>query len=240
MQALSRKITVYHSIDRKCTRSRTWHVLLIGDISGDDPSCVTGQPSSYLPVMSLYKLQDKATIHPSSPTLGDPTLNEAIGGEPPSPMLLDVPLDTTIQDPSPPSPITSLDALTEHVDIQTEAINNLPSGAITPFPSLGSWDSFRKEYWGKKLTSLEKPVDVHRGSDPIPDEDLEEKPPSNSFVLKLPERLPLSLGLSSTKIVVRSEYNEAEEVAVSSAKAGIKLFVVRGSPGIGNYPFSLC
>ena len=133
--------------------------------------------------------------------------------------------------PSSSLPIMSLDMLKEHINIQNNAIKNLPSNALS---DKDAWEDFRQEFWGKDLTSLEKQETVNRGNDPVADDILPEEPPSGTFsVMEVPKSLPITMGLSSTKIMVRSEYNEAELASLLSTKLGIKLFVVFGTPGIG-------
>ena len=133
----------------------------------------------------------------------------------------------------------SLNDLTQHIEIQNQAIKSLPSDAIVPVASRSPWEDFRQEFWGKEL---EKSETVDRGEDPVADDVLPEGPPSGSFfVIDAPKSMPDALGLASTKIVVRSEYNEAEQVAVLSIKSRIRLFIVSGTPGIGTLdPFSHC
>jgi len=161
--------------------------------------------------MSLDKLEEQINIQ-----------NEAIEAQPTS-----------------SSPAMSFDMLKECIDIQNNAIEKLPSDAFS-LKSSGdaAWEGFRKEFWGKGLTFLEKQESVDRGSDPVADDDLPEKPPSGTFsVMEVPESLPITMGLSSTKIMVRSEYNEAEQAALLSVKLRVGLFVVSGTPGIGIIPF---
>ena len=150
-------------------------------------------------------------------------------------MVLDVPSipaqNEAIEGQPPPSPVVSLNDLTQHIEIQNQAIKNLPPEAIVPS---NSWADFRTEFWGKPLASLETLETVDRGEDPVEDNVLPEKPPSGFFpVIAAPKTAPRALGLDSSKIVVRSEYDEAERAAVLSVNSGIKLFVAAGTPGIG-------
>ena len=149
---------------------------------------------------------------------GKPAQNEAIEGQPP-----------------PPSPVVSLNDLTRYIDIQNQAIKSLPSGVIIPVASRSPWEDFRQEFWGN---DLEKSETVDRGEDPVEDNVLPEGPPSGSFpVIEAPKSMPNALGLTSKKIVVRSEYDEAERAAVLCVKSGIKLFIATGTRGIGIIPF---
>ena len=150
-----------------------------------------------------------------------------------SPIMSNDPM--VLDDPGIPSPVVSLNDLTRHIKIQNEAIESLPPEAI--FPS-DSWAKFRGEFWGKPLVSLEMSETVDRGEDPVEDDVLLEKPPSGSFpVIAAPKFTPTALGIASSKIVVRSEYDEAERAAILSLKSGVRLFVATGTPGIGIIPF---
>ena len=131
-------------------------------------------------------------------------------------------------------PPASLNDLTRHIEIQNQAIKSLPPGVIAPLVSEAPWEDFRQEFWKKPLTSLETPETIDRGEDPVEDNVFPEGPPSGSFpVIVAPKSFSNALGLASRKIVVRSEYDEAEQMAVLSVKSGVRLFVATGTPGIG-------
>ena len=132
-----------------------------------------------------------------------------------------------------------MNKLKRHIEIQTEAIANLPPDVITSeSTSITGWEEIRKEFWGKDLMSLVKLETVQRGENPISDNTLPKKIPSFP-ILEIPKLLSFAFGISGTKIMVRSEYNDAEQEALLSVEYGHKLFLVKGSPGIGTIPFSL-
>jgi len=124
--------------------------------------------------------------------------------------------------PSSPSPITSLDQLNKYVDIQSAAVDKLPRNTFTTeFIGHDRWEEFRKYLWGKGLESLEKQeTTTHSDDDPY-------------FVMEVPRSLPPIFLLDSASILVRSEYKEAEQAALSSLESGQSLFLVSGTPGIG-------
>jgi len=197
--------------ENRCKQKHANWVGRRSPIKSDVSIACRERPSSSSPIMSLDQLEEQINIQ-----------NEAIEAQPTS-----------------SSPTMSFDMLKECTHIQNNAIAKLPSDAFSPEPSddKASWEGFRKEFWGKGLTFLEKQESVDRGSDLVADDDLPEKPPSGTFpVMEVPKSLPITMGLSSTKIMVRSEYNEAEQAALLFIKLGVEVFVVSGTPGIGIIP----
>jgi len=84
-----------------------------------------------------------------------------------------------------------------------------------------------------RICSEDKPVKRDESS-PIEDVVL----PDDHIVATLPEILPkLGWAIKSKRILVRSEYNEAEQAAVSCSKTDLDAFMVSGQPGIGPPPF---
>jgi len=132
----------------------------------------------------------------------------------------------------------SLQDLNEHIPAQEKAISEASSGfkPISTWPDV--WTGLRDSLWGKPIESFEEEVQVERDkSDPVAEVAL----PDKHFVLTFPEAI---LGIpwtwKSKRILVRSEYREAEQTAVSSNSTGCDVFVVAGQPGIGPPPFIYC
>jgi len=134
--------------------------------------------------------------------------------------------------------IMSLQDLDEHIPVQEKAINEASSGfkPVSTWPDV--WVGFRDSLWGKPIESFEEGVPVERDrSDPVAEVAL----PDKHFVVTFPEAIlgiPWTLGCE--RILVRSEYREAEQAIVSSSNSDCNVFVVAGQPGIGeSAPFSL-
>ena len=124
----------------------------------------------------------------------------------------------------------SLEDLSGYASDQEERINAIPPTALGPASSF--WNDFRTNYWGKPLTSLEKEELVEDDLDPAPSP----TPPTTRSVLTITEkRLDWDLAIPDGKILLRSEYYETEQAALSaSACATTEVFVVTGHPGIGS------
>ena len=130
----------------------------------------------------------------------------------------------------------SLQDLYKHIPAQEKAIGEASSG-FKPV-STDAWVGFRDSLWGKPIESFEEEVPVERDeSDPV----VEVALPDKHFVVTFPEAIlgiPWTLGCE--RILVRSEYREAEQAIVSSSNSDCNVFVVAGQPGIGeSAPFSL-
>jgi hypothetical protein len=131
----------------------------------------------------------------------------------------------------------SLETLKKRVSAQTLAIDKL-IGDPDLFSDCGSgylssWEAFRASLWGNGLASLEAQKEV--GGD---DEPLSDAAPAAGLVVKIPETLPHVWHLGSPRILVRSEYKEAERAALSANADGIEAFLVTGQPGIGSPPLT--
>jgi len=132
----------------------------------------------------------------------------------------------------------SLQDLDEHIPAQEKAISEASSG-FKPISTWSDvWVGLRDSLWGKPIESFEEEVPVERDkSDPVAGVVL----PDKHFFLTFPEAL---LGspwtLECERILVRSEYREAEQAAVSSSSSDCDVFVAAGQPGIGTPPFLHC
>jgi len=132
----------------------------------------------------------------------------------------------------------SLQGLYKHIPAQEKAISEASAGFKPVSTWSDVWTGFRDSLWGKPIESFEEKVPVERDkSDPVAEVAL----PDKHFVLTFPETI---LGIpwtwQSKRILVRSEYREAEQAAVSSSSTGCDVFVVTGQPGIGPLPFIYC
>lgn len=127
----------------------------------------------------------------------------------------------------------SLQQLEEHIPSQTLQINkfvNEPSvfANFVELEDAPSWGTFRNSIWGNAsaLASLGPDIDVEADGEPP-------RP-----VVKLPETLPDVFGFESSHILVRSEYEEAEQAALQALISNAHAFLVFGQSGIGP-PLSL-
>jgi len=143
----------------------------------------------------------------------------------------------------------SLKDLTSYISEQEKVISELPQEMFSETEWSKYWRSFRDPLWGKELEASQGLEDVQRGLDPVEDVVL----PERHMVTTFPVALPPPWGgrhISDTgagvgpgtdaatnarKILVRSEYEEAEREGVSSSKVH-DVFAVSGQPGIGLFP----
>jgi len=144
----------------------------------------------------------------------------------------------------------SLNDLEKYIEEQEGAIARLPQEFISQSTRSKYWKVFRDLLWGKGLESSQELEDVQRGSNPVEIVAVPEKHTVASFPIDLPDPWGESTHIPYTdadmdiakdaeknvrKILVRSEYEEAERAAVSSSKEH-DVFVVCGQPGIGLSP----
>ena len=108
-----------------------------------------------------------------------------------------------------------LQDLAKYATGQTAKINNHmahPVDAVLP------WTRLRDSLWGKGLASLESsPQELQKllslqDEDPLPD-----ITPTTHLIVKIPETMPNSWSLRSQHLLVRPEYEEAEEAALSAS-----------------------
>jgi len=124
--------------------------------------------------------------------------------------------------------------LLDNIAAQEEAITQISSGLKSTDKS-DSWSEFKESLWGKDLGSVQKVESVKRDElGPVEDVAL----PDEHIVAILPETLPGDGWILQNEwILVRSEYSEAEQAAVSCSKSYLDAFMVSGQPGIGPPPF---
>jgi len=120
-----------------------------------------------------------------------------------------------------------------------------------------AWRHFWDSIWDKKIPFDEVQDKFDRGEHPIDDFSIEmddpfhpplnpESPPSSHTynlvpptreVMEMPEKLFHAWGANYGKVLIRSEYEEAEKAAILARGAGARVFLVTGQPGIGSSPF---
>jgi hypothetical protein len=122
----------------------------------------------------------------------------------------------------------SLQELEEHILSQTLKINqfvNEPSlfANFVDVAHVPSWATFRDSLWGdtSALAPLELDIDVEGDGEPP------------RLVVKLPETLPDVWAFQSSHVLVRSEYEEAEQAALKAIAKNVDAFLVFGQSGIG-------
>ena len=138
----------------------------------------------------------------------------------------------------PPKP-TTMRSLQSYTSNQTKAIEILldPSFHNYHFQDTNDrrWVQFWESTWDKNLDSLDAVEAVERGPDPINNALI--TVPSDRVVMLKPEvtRSCWDFDLEFQKILIRSNYKEAEDFALSSCGARIppRLLMITGQPGIG-------
>ena len=122
-------------------------------------------------------------------------------------------------------------------------------------PDLSHWSEFRDSLWPKDSPIAKAQGPAEGDGKPLPDGEPLPNTEVHAKVLPNPEALPKATptarpiveipktivdiwGLESTQILVRSEYEEVEQVALSTNAAGIGAFIVTGHPGIGASPLT--
>jgi len=125
----------------------------------------------------------------------------------------------------------SLKDLVKYISAQETAISKL--SVLDPKGNdCAEWIPFRNHLWGKPPnTFLVEEEAVERDNEPIKAVPID--PPLRRSVANLPPTISVALNIRSQKILVRSEYKEAEEAALSTIKSNLQVFVVCGQPGIG-------
>ena len=132
----------------------------------------------------------------------------------------------------------SLEDLTQYAPAQTDAINRLiHAGHFTPGPISSAWTEFKESVWRTGIASLQAQEPVERDDDPVDDDDL--VVPTATLVAIIPDTLPDVWHPSSQRILVRSDYYEAEITALSASEAGKGVFLATGHPGNGSLPSRL-
>jgi len=128
-------------------------------------------------------------------------------------------------------------SLIQRTTSQEESVSSLLHNYLSPIhdseDAPSSWEAFHNSYWGKGLDFLQEKMLVERGENPVEDPTLPDLFPPTCSVLSPHPILAAAWALSSRKVLVRSEYYEAEEAALSANEEGKDVFIVTGQPGIG-------
>ena len=100
------------------------------------------------------------------------------------------------------------------------------------------WEEFRQFLWNKDIGTFQKEENVERGNNPVDDCHIHPDPlPNTRSVMIPPETLPNVWGdRRRLKILVRSEYHEAEKAALLANQDNKSIFMVAGQSGIGMRP----
>jgi len=128
-----------------------------------------------------------------------------------------------------------LEVLTQYVRDQTAKINSSPCCFTDAEPALVA---LKDSLWRKGLASLILPPSAAL-QEFAPSEDggpLSNITPTTHPVVVVPETMPRVWDLTSQHILVRSEYVEAVQAALSANAGGADVFLVTGQPGIGQTP----
>jgi hypothetical protein len=123
--------------------------------------------------------------------------------------------------------------LFNYPSVHSAAIKNLlDSGYLTTSDVPLPWIELKESVWGSGPMSLERLEEVKR-DEPVEDYYLPDPVPDKTWVAKIPNALPAPWESLSRRILVRSEYHEAERAAMSADREGMEAFLVTGHPGIG-------
>ena len=123
--------------------------------------------------------------------------------------------------------------LFNHPPVHSAAIKNLLySGRLTTSDVPLPWIELKESVWGSGLMSPERLEEVNRDK-PVEDYYLPDPVPDKTWVTKIPNALPAPWESLSRRILVRSEYHEAERAAMSADREDMEAFLVTGHPGIG-------
>jgi len=104
------------------------------------------------------------------------------------------------------SPTLSLESLEQYSDEQASKINQLIGRGFAfseTLPKLNVWVEFRNSLWGKGLPHLRDSLSS-----------------ATKSVVQIPEMIPEALDLPGKKILVRSEYEIAEQAILSANDNG--------------------
>ena len=144
-----------------------------------------------------------------------------------------------------PTPAT-LRSLKTYVPDQEKRIGSLLRRSKNPvFQHLGeddSWVDLWHAAWNKDLDGLDTQEKVKRDLHPIDDSLIPDVVPDERAVMFMPASLNACwVDIECEKILVRSEYKEAEEFAISACRNEEKYrtVMVVGQPGIGLFLFYL-
>jgi hypothetical protein len=131
-----------------------------------------------------------------------------------------------------------LSDLVDHTPAQRKAISQVNPTDLCD-PRLPHWEEFRKSLWNNGIGTFQNEEDVERDNNPVDNCHILPDPlPDTRSVMTPPETLPGAWSdQHSLKILVRSEYHEAEQAALLANEDNRTVFMVAGQSGIGMHPF---
>jgi hypothetical protein len=100
------------------------------------------------------------------------------------------------------------------------------------------WTEFWESVWGVDFATLMVEEEVER-EEPVAEYDPPVTTPDKTWVARIPTVLPPPWRSAGRRILVRSEYHEAEREALSADEEHWQVFTVTGHPGIGSCPSPL-
>ena len=122
-----------------------------------------------------------------------------------------------------------------------------------------AWEDVWTSSWGVGLYFFDtEEAEFDRGDGPVDDFSIESEDPynpppdpqsppseptfdavsSSRRVMKIPPTFRNASAERTSRMLIRTEYDIAEEAALSAQGAGARVFLVTGQPGSGNCPFS--
>jgi len=141
-----------------------------------------------------------------------------------------------------PRHFTTLKSLQHHAPSQEDLIRSLsehPTQYYFRAVDDENWEVFWKEAWGRELDSLDRLEKVERGSDPVNNFTFPlGAAPTHRQVMVAPKIMHRlwSIKPRYKKILIRSEYKEAEQFALSTCDTASNVLAIIGQPGIGPSP----
>ena len=116
---------------------------------------------------------------------------------------------------------------------QTAEINALLASGLfstsdVPLP----WIEFKESIWGVGYAALATREEVKR-DEPVQDYYLPDPIPDKTWVVNIPNALPAPWESLNRRILVRSEYYEAEQAVLLAEQKSKQAFLFTGHPGIG-------
>ena len=128
-----------------------------------------------------------------------------------------------------------LEELAHHIPNQTNKIKEFveaPAFFIEPTPLAAPWARVRDYFWGKEL-ELSQSEAQGAAREEEDGDFLPNVGPTTRPVLQIPEAISDTWCPTSSHILVRSEYEEAELAALKANASQLDAFLVGGQSGIG-------
>jgi len=144
--------------------------------------------------------------------------------------------------PTEPHDLTTLKSLQRHAPSQEGLIQSPPEeNTQYYFRAVDSkrWKAFWEVAWGREPDSLDGREEVERGPNPVDNFIFPlGVAPTHRHVMAVPENTNNVWAIKPKykQILIRSEYKEAEQSAVSTCGTGSDVLAITGQPGIGPSP----